>query len=53
MTQPAAGTMLFVASRVRGQRIEPVVRRGVPFFVALTAGLLIVVFVPEISMWLP
>lgn len=50
---PPVGNVLFVASRVSGQRIEPVTRRLVPFFLALTVGLLIVVFVPQISMWLP
>lgn len=50
---PPVGNVLFVASRVSGQRIEPVTGRLVPFFLALTVGLLIVVFVPQISMWLP
>lgn len=50
---PPVGNVLFVASRVSGQRIEPVTRRLVPFFLALTVGLLIVMFVPQISMWLP
>ncbi|PFG41244.1 tripartite ATP-independent transporter DctM subunit [Georgenia soli] len=50
---PPVGNVLFVGSRVAGLRIEPVVRRLVPFLVALVVGLFVVVFVPQISMWLP
>ncbi|GAB2737747.1 hypothetical protein GCM10027174_08670 [Salinifilum aidingensis] len=47
------GNVLFIASRVGQQRIEPVIRRLAPFFAVLTAVLLVVVFVPGLSLWLP
>ncbi|GAA4873337.1 TRAP transporter large permease [Saccharopolyspora cebuensis] len=50
---PPVGNVLFIASRVGGQPIEPVIRRLVPFFAALAAVLLLVVFLPELSLWLP
>lgn len=50
---PPVGNVLFIAARVGHQRIEPVVRQLVPFFGALIAVLLLVVFVPQLSLWLP
>lgn len=50
---PPVGNVLFIASRVGEQRIEPVIRRLVPFFGALAVVLFVVVFVPELSLWLP
>lgn len=50
---PPVGNVLFIAARVGEQRIEAVVRRLVPFFVALVAVLFVIVFVPELSLWLP
>ncbi|WP_299168112.1 TRAP transporter large permease [uncultured Arthrobacter sp.] len=50
---PPVGNNLFVAARVAGVRIEPMISRIMPFFWALTAALFIVAFVPQLSMWLP
>lgn len=50
---PPVGNVLFVSARVAGLRIEPVIRRIVPFLVALVVGLFLVVFVPQLSLWLP
>ena len=50
---PPVGNVLFIASRVGEQRIEPVIRRLVPFLVALVVVLAVVVFVPQLSLWLP
>ncbi|HLR94708.1 MAG TPA: TRAP transporter large permease [Jiangellaceae bacterium] len=50
---PPVGNVLFVGTRVAELRIEPVVRRLLPFLLALLIMLLVVVFVPQISMWLP
>lgn len=50
---PPVGNVLFIASRVGQQQIEPVIRRLAPFFAALVAVLLVVVFVPQLSLWLP
>ena len=50
---PPVGNVLFIASRVGEQRIEPVIRRLVPFLVALVVVLAVVVFVPQLSLGLP
>lgn len=50
---PPVGNVLFVGARVAGLRIEPVIQRLVPLFISLVIGLFIVVFVPQLSMWLP
>ncbi|WP_309070628.1 TRAP transporter large permease [Arthrobacter sp.] len=50
---PPVGNNLFVAARVAGVRIEPMITRIMPFFWALTVALFIVAFVPQLSMWLP
>ncbi|MFF2632461.1 TRAP transporter large permease [Microbacterium sp. NPDC058021] len=50
---PPIGNNLFVAARVGGVRLEPVIGRIWPFFWALCAGLFVVTFVPALSVWLP
>jgi tripartite ATP-independent transporter DctM subunit len=50
---PPVGNVLFVGARVAGLRIEPVIQRLIPFFISLVLGLFVVVFVPQLSMWLP
>ena len=50
---PPVGNVLFVSARVAGLRLEPVIAKIVPFLVALIGGLFVVVFVPELSTWLP
>ncbi|WP_216699210.1 TRAP transporter large permease [Arthrobacter sp. H14] len=50
---PPVGNVLFVGARVAGLRIEPVVQKLLPFLLALIIMLFVVVFVPQVSMWLP
>ncbi|MBO1752465.1 TRAP transporter large permease [Actinotalea sp. BY-33] len=50
---PPVGPILFVGAKVAGLGIEDVVRRLMPFFVALVALLVMVIFTPALSMWLP
>lgn len=50
---PPVGNNLFVGARVAGLRVEPVVMKLIPFVVALTVALLIAVFWPALSLWLP
>lgn len=50
---PPVGNVLFVGARVAGLRIEPVISKLLPFLLALIVGLFLVVFVPELSLWLP
>ncbi|MDR7304342.1 TRAP transporter large permease [Haloactinomyces albus] len=50
---PPVGNVLFIAARVGELRVEPVIRRILPFLAALIAVLFLVVFVPQVSLWLP
>ena len=50
---PPVGPVLFVGARVSGMSIESVMRRLVPFFVALVLLLLVVAMTPALSLWLP
>jgi tripartite ATP-independent transporter DctM subunit len=50
---PPVGNVLFVGARVAGMRVESVIRALVPFFAALVLALLVVAFVPQLSLWLP
>ena len=50
---PPVGPVLFVGARVADMSIESIVRRMVPFFVALVLLLLVVAMTPALSMWLP
>ncbi|MEE6271944.1 TRAP transporter large permease [Georgenia wangjunii] len=50
---PPVGNVLFVGSRVAGLRIEPVIAKLWPFLFSIIGGLFIVVFVPQLSLWLP
>ncbi len=50
---PPVGPVLFVGARVANISIEAVVRRMLPFFVALVILLLVVALTPALSMWLP
>lgn len=50
---PPVGNVLFVGARVARLGIEPVIGKLWGFLVALLAALFLVVFVPQISLWLP
>lgn len=50
---PPVGNVLFVGSKVGGVRVEPVIKALVPFFIALMIGLLLVMFIPQITLFLP
>ena len=50
---PPVGNVLFVGARVAGLKIEPVVGKLIWFLLAIIGGLLLVVFIPQLSMWLP
>ena len=50
---PPSAPVLFVGARVAGQKVESVIRPLMPFFIALIIMLLIIQFVPELSLWLP
>lgn len=50
---PPVGPVLFVGAKVANLRIEDVIRKLVPFFIALVVMLLLVIFIPQLSLWLP
>ena len=50
---PPVGAVLFVGSAVAKLRIEEVVRAMGPFFVILLGVLVMVTYLPAISLWLP
>jgi len=50
---PPVGTVLFIGCSVANIKIQSVVRPLLPFFVAMIAVLLLVTYIPEISLWLP
>ncbi|MDX1618673.1 MAG: TRAP transporter large permease subunit [Balneolaceae bacterium] len=50
---PPVGTVLFVGIRVAKTTIEKVIRPLLPLYIAMLIALLLVTFVPELSLWLP
>lgn len=50
---PPVGSVLFVASAVSKQKIEQVVKAMLPFYAGLFLVLMLVTYVPAISLWLP
>ncbi len=50
---PPVGSVLFVGSAVAKLSIERVAKALLPFYVALLTVLMIVTYVPEVSLWLP
>jgi tripartite ATP-independent transporter DctM subunit len=50
---PPSAPVLFVGARVAGRKVEDVMMPLMPFFIALILTLIVVQFVPELSMWIP
>jgi C4-dicarboxylate transporter DctM subunit len=53
MLTPPVGLNLFVASGISGESLGVVVKASFPWFFVLLAGLLIITYIPAISLWLP
>ncbi|MFD2922329.1 TRAP transporter large permease [Halobacillus naozhouensis] len=53
VTTPPIGTVLFIGSSVSGVRIEKVIPKLIIFYVPLVVALVLVTFIPEISLFLP
>ena len=53
LATPPFGITLFVTSPIAGVRIEDTVKEAIPFIVATAAVLLLVTFVPQVSLFLP
>lgn len=50
---PPVGNVLFVGCSVAGIGIEKVIKPLIPFFIAMIVALLLVTFIPQLSLWLP
>ena len=50
---PPVGPILFTGCKIAEQKIEDVFFTLIPYFIILSLALLIVTFVPELSVWLP
>ena len=50
---PPVGAVLFVGCSVAGISISKVIKPLIPLFVAMVVALLLVTYIPEISLWLP
>lgn len=50
---PPVGSLLFVGCSVAGLSIQKVIRPLLPFFVAMIVVLLLVTYIPGLSLWLP
>lgn len=50
---PPVGSVLFVASAVSKQKIEQVVKAMLPFYAVLFTVLMLVTYIPAISLFLP
>lgn len=50
---PPVGSVLFIGCSVAKLEVEDVVKKILPFFAAIFVGLLLVTYIPALSMWLP
>ena len=50
---PPVGAVLFIGSAVAKRPMEKVVKATLPFYLCMIAALLLISFVPDISLWLP
>jgi len=50
---PPVGAVLFIGCSVADVKIDQVIRPLLPFFAAMIAALLLITYIPEISLWLP
>ncbi|MBX2842012.1 MAG: TRAP transporter large permease [Flammeovirgaceae bacterium] len=50
---PPVGSVLFVGCSVANISIDKVIKPLMPFFIAMLVALMIVTYVPELSLWLP
>jgi len=53
MLTPPVGLNLFVASSITKEPISEVVKAVMPWFLVLLFGLILITYIPQISLWLP
>jgi tripartite ATP-independent transporter DctM subunit len=50
---PPMGTVMFTTCSITGVKIDAFVREAIPFWLILLACLLVITYVPAVSLWLP
>ena len=50
---PPVGAVLFIGSAVSKVSMERIVKATIPFYLCMIITLLIITFIPEVSLWLP
>ena len=50
---PPVGAVLFIGSAVAKRPMEKVVKATLPFYVCMIIALILISFIPDISLWLP
>jgi tripartite ATP-independent transporter DctM subunit len=50
---PPVGIVMYTATSIAGVKIEDFAREALPLYAALVAVLLLVTFIPELTLWLP
>lgn len=50
---PPVGTVLFIGSAIAKRPIEKIVKATLPFYLCMIVALLLITFIPQISMFLP
>jgi len=50
---PPVGSVLFIGCSVANIKIEKVVKPLLPLFIAMIITLLLVTYIPELSLWIP
>jgi len=53
LTTPPVGSLLFIGCSVAGISIEKVIKPLLPMFAAMIIVLLLITYLPELSLWLP
>lgn len=53
LVTPPVGSVLFVGAAVGGVQVEKTIKTIWPFYGALVAALLVITYVPALSLWLP
>ncbi len=53
MITPPVGLNLYVASSITGMPLLDVTKSALPWLIAVIVGLLLITYIPEISLWLP
>lgn len=53
MVTPPVGLNLFVASGLTGMNLKDVIKASLPWALTLAIGLILVTYIPQISLWLP